>query len=143
MVTVNKLETNNKKEIVMKKIFLSLAISGLVGTVVMAKDGPQIEAGPVKTLSEDAGTVAQLLLSPQLKACVAEIQNSKYDVMWDSVTIQRTSPRRSLYRISGMIMQGGDMVIGKATLAITETKEKDLLGFPDVRSYTCKVSQTR
>lgn len=121
-------------------MILSLAVIGLLGSVAFADDEESFSAGPGSKMSEDAATVARMLLSPQaqIKECLAKIESSNLDVVWGDVTVQLLKKNVTRYVISGMALQGGDIAIGTATVAIEDT-EVDF-GFGKRSAYMCTVT---
>ena len=112
----------------MKKLFTVLAVTSLLSGIAVAQDGPTIEPGPVQELSGDATLVSRILLDRQVKDCVAEIQDSVYDVSLSKVTFQALAPGKTKYQFSGVALEGGDIAVGQAVLTVMETEQDGVFG---------------
>lgn len=123
----------------MKKLLAMLSISALIGGTAIAQDGPHIEPGPVQKLSADAKLVSRILLDRQLKDCVAEFQDSDYDVALNEVTFQALAPGKTEFQFSGGALKGGDMAEKMVVMTVLETEAEGVFGHK-VKVYTCRVS---
>ena len=123
----------------MKKLITMLVVTSFIGGVAVAQNPPRIEPGPVQEFSSDVKLVSRILLDRQVKDCVTEIQDSVYDVSLRKVTFQSLTPRKTRFQFTGVAIEGGDIVAGKAVLTVMETEQDDVFG-NKVQVYTCKVS---
>jgi hypothetical protein len=120
----------------MKTLVLVLT---LLSSVTFAQEKPQIEPGPVVTLSEESQEVADLLIDRQMRECIAQLQ--EHDSAITQVTRQALSPKQTVYVISGILLRGGDMVAGRFELVIDRLHQARL-GIGSNTLLTCSLKVT-
>ncbi len=88
----------------------------------------------------DAGAteMTSLLLRKELQSCVTDWQKDDTSVL--SVTKDQVNKNLTVYKIQGLILLGGDAVVGEVELEITKTRSE---GNPMVEPYlyACKVTR--
>ena len=91
-----------------------------------------------KPMHADAGKISRILLSTQLKECVAEFQR---DYVTVNNVIEKSTSEGTTYQIEGVIIEGEDVAVGRSTLVINETDQPATFGFGRVTVYACKVER--
>lgn len=126
---------------IMKKIFFIAALSTIAASA-FAQSGPRIIPGAPMELSQDAVKIARILTSRQVAKCVDQLNDVPFQFSLNKVTRQMLAPGRTRYSLSGILLEGGDMVTGSATISIMETTQRGVFGNP-IKVYNCNTTFNR
>ena len=111
----------------MKKLIL-ITVANLIALSASA-------AQEFKVLNQDAAIVARAMLNPSVQKCVKEIESSERANLNVS-QVSRNQARLPAIKLSGMLVQGGDI----ATKSFTLTLTPQLAGFNGI-VFDCKLER--
>ena len=125
----------------LKITFLSLivVVGASLNSYAQEVSDPQIELQPAQDLGTEAQEVAEIFFNKRINKCVRQLQRSVYDLKLTNVRKQEWSPMTAAYRFEFIKLEGGDMVVGNASMEVNQSTVRGVFGNP-VTLYTCKVS---